>query len=299
VGKAAVRDKRAERIQALREQQAREARRKVTMSITAVAVAIAVVAVLVGVKLVTGSSSSNAAKSGAASAAVVADVTTVPAATFNTVGAGTASNKPIKLNGPPLTAGGLPRILYVGAEYCPYCASERWAVAAALARFGTWSKLGSTHSSTTDIYPNTATLSFHGATFVSPYVSFTGVEQTTNQQVNGQYVPLDKLSAADQAILQKYDAAPYVSSQNAGSIPFIDIGNKWMISGATFNPQILQGKTHEQIAAALKDPTSDISKAIIGSANLITAAICDVTKNAPTNVCTAPGVVAAAKVLHG
>ena len=38
---------------------------------------------------------------------------------------------------PALTSGGKPEILYVGAEYCPYCAAERWAMVVALSRFGT------------------------------------------------------------------------------------------------------------------------------------------------------------------
>jgi hypothetical protein len=194
-----------------------------------------------------------------------------------------------------LTQGGLPRVLYVGAEYCPYCATERWAVVAALSRFGTFSNLGQTTSSASDVYPSTATLSFHGSTFASSTIAFTGVEEQSNQVVNGQYAPLDTLDAADQALVTKYDAAPYTTS--AGAIPFIDIGNKYIIVGASYNPQVLQGKTAAQIAAALSDPTSDIAKGAIGTANVITAAICTTMKNPPAAVCTSAGVQAGAKAL--
>jgi hypothetical protein len=60
---------------------------------------------------------------------------------------------------------------------------------------------------------------------------------------------------------------------------------------------VLKGLTDTQIAAALADPTSPVAKAIDGTANVLTAAICSVTSNAPSNVCTATGVTAAAKAL--
>ncbi len=62
-------------------------------------------------------------------------------------------SKPTVLSGqPPMTLNGKsPAMLYYGAEYCPYCAAERWAMTAALARFGTWSNLQITASSHTDV----------------------------------------------------------------------------------------------------------------------------------------------------
>ena len=93
--------------------------------------------------------------------------------------------------------------------------------------------------------------------------------------------------AAQLALVTKYDAAPYVSSQAAGSIPFIDFGNKYIISGASYDGSVLAGKSWAQISAALKDPTSPITKAIGGTANYITAAICKMTGNQPASACTA------------
>ena len=56
---------------------------------------------------------------------------------------------------------GKPELLYMGGEYCPFCAAERWAIAAAVSRFGTLSGLHFIHSSPTDVYPSTPTLSFY------------------------------------------------------------------------------------------------------------------------------------------
>jgi hypothetical protein len=186
-------------------------------------------------------------------------------------------------------------VLYVGAEYCPYCAAERWAMVVALSRFGTFSGLGQTASAANDVFPSTPTLSFHGSSFRSSTVAFSGVETQSNEVVNGQYAPLDKLSAADEQLFSTYDSPPYVD--DAGSIPFVDIGGKYLISGSTFSPQVLKGKTHQQVAAALSDPSSDIAQAVDGAANLITAAVCATTANTPAPVCASAGVQAAAKRL--
>jgi hypothetical protein len=82
-----------------------------------------------------------------------------------------------------------------------------------------------------------------------------------------------------------------------GSIPFLDLGNRYLVSGASYDPGLLKDKSREQIAAALKDPTSDIAKAVDGTANVLTAAICQLTGNQPAAVCSSSGVTAAAKQL--
>lgn len=287
-----------QRVEAARARQA-AARRKRRLFVLGIPLAVVVlaVAVLVAIKIGTGAGGPRSGKqASAASSAVVSQVTSVPANVLNAVGAGTASGKPRAVDAPPLTSNGKPEILYVGAEYCPFCATERWAVVQALSRFGTFTNLGETASSPSDVYPNTATLTFHGASYTSDYLSFSGKETQSNQVVNGNYAPLDTLSAADQAIFATYNTPPYV--QSPGAIPFIDIGGKYLISGASYNPQVLHGKTHAQIAAQLSDPNSAIAKGVDGAANVLTAAICKITNNQPARVCQASGVTAAAAALN-
>ena len=79
---------------------------------------------------------------------------------------------PASSPGRTLTSDGKPRIVYLGAEYCPYCATERWAMVNALSRFGTFKNLKITTSSATDVDANTPTFSFYGSTFTSPYIKF-------------------------------------------------------------------------------------------------------------------------------
>jgi Domain of unknown function (DUF929) len=259
---------------------------------------VVVVAVLAVVTLATGAGGPKSGEAASAAASsVVAQVASVPANVLDEVGVGTASAKPTTITAPALTSGGKPEALYIGAEYCPYCAAERWAVAVALSRFGTFTGLGETASSPSDVFPNTATLTFHGASYASDYLSFTGKEIQSNQVVNGKYAPLDTLSSTQQALFDKYDAPPYTTS--AGSIPFIDIGGRYLISGASYDAQVLQGKTQAQIAAALSDPNSAIAKAIDGTANLITAAVCQLTNGQPAAVCQSSGVMTATAALGG
>jgi hypothetical protein len=234
---------------------------------------------------------------GAALAPVVKDVTTVPVATLDKVGTGSGSVyakavSTISGTQPPLTSGGKPEMFYAGAEYCPYCAAERWGMIVALSRFGTFTGLATMHSAIKDgagsseVDPNTPTWTFLNAKFTSPYLAFDTVEENTNipDTSNGFYTTLQNPTAAQTALIKKYDFPPYVTGQ--GSIPFVDFGNKYLISGASYDPAVLQGKTWQQVAAALKDPTSPIAKAIDGTANYITAAICKLTNNQPATACT-------------
>ena len=216
-------------------------------------------------------------------ASVIKDVTKVPASTLNAVGAGTAYAKSVQtIHGKALTSGGKPEVLYIGAEYCPYCATERWAMAVALSRFGTFSGLRGIYSSSTDVDPSTPTLTFYKSTYTSKYLTFTPVETTTEDRNTTLQTP----TAAQGKVWQKYDSA--------GNIPFIDFGNKYLINEVTYDPSVLKGKTWAQIAAALNDKSSAIAKGADGSANVITATICKLTHNKPANVCTSPTITSLA-----
>jgi len=243
------------------------------------------VLVIVGLALVVALASGSKNTSGVrpAPAKVLREVTSVPADTFATVGRGSAVAAPQSVSAPALTLDGKPEILYVGAEYCPYCATERWPIVIALSRFGTFSHLKTTHSSTTDSYPNTATFSFHKATFTSKYLAFRGVELTTNQRRGDGYAPLDKLTTTQRNLFLKYTAPPY--GTRSGGIPFIDFGGRFLVNGVSYDPRVLSDKTATDIAGELQDPTTAVSKGAVGVANLFTAAICVLTNGQPASVC--------------
>jgi uncharacterized protein DUF929 len=296
---AAANSARAKAAQVRAEQERAVRRRRLLQAGAAVVAVLVVIGALLGFKLINQGSPAAAPRttptgpaSSPAAAAVVSKVASVPAATLNSIGVGTAGNLPAPVKAPELTADGKPRILYIGAEYCPYCAAQRWAMVQALSRFGTWSGVGLTHSGTNDVFPDTPTLTFHGATYSSKYVSFTGVETSSNQPQGNGYAPLDKMSPADGKIYTTYNQTSY-TGQQAGSIPFVDIAGRYLNVGASYSPQLLAGMTHQQVAAALSDPHSAVAQAVDGTANAITAAICQATGGKPSSVCTAPGVKAA------
>jgi hypothetical protein len=260
-----------------------EMRNRVLLASGAVVVVIAIVVAFVLVKANSNgksNSSSSNGPTGTALTAVVNKVTTVPASTLDAVGAGSVTAGPTAVSGTSLTANGKPEVLYIGAEYCPYCAAQRWAMVVALSRFGTFSGLSTVHSASRDVYPNTPTFTFHGSHYTSKYLSFAPVEETTNVPNGNSYTLLDKPTAAQQALATKYD--------KQGSIPFIDFGNKYVEVGnlAGYGPQDLSGKSWSQIATALSDPSSPIAKAVDGSANYTTATICKLTNNQPASACT-------------
>lgn len=271
-----------------------ERRRRLMLVGGSVVAVLAVVAVIVavGVSSHGRKASKSAAPTTAAPAAVVSAVTSVPASTLTTVGAGTAMAAPQPIKAADLTTSdGKPSVLYVGAEYCPYCAAERWAMVQALSRFGTFHDLGATKSSSHDVFPNTPTFSFHGAGYASDYLGFVGKEIYSNQVQGNGYAPLDTLTGSEQDVFAKY-------SDN-GAFPFIDLGGRYAVSGVQFDNKVLQGLTMAEIANALADPSSPVAKAVDGAANTLAAALCNLTNGKPATACDNPAVSAMRGKLGG
>src|SRR5216683_3455729 len=112
-------------------------------------------------------------------ASVSSQVTGVPTATLDRVGKGAvpsfAQTPFIPGSGAALTSGGKPEMLYIGAEFCPYCAAMRWSMAVALSRFGTLSPLHGIYSSSAsgEVDPHTATPTFYKSSYSSNYLAFT------------------------------------------------------------------------------------------------------------------------------
>jgi disulfide bond formation protein DsbB len=247
-----------------------EARRRLLIAVSSVTAVLAVAAALVAVKL-TSHPPAAAGHESAAAAGVVRQVTTVPAAVLARAGAGQAATalQPVKTAAPPLTAGGKPAIVFVGEESCPFCAAERWSLIVALSHFGTWTNLGSTTSSATDVYPNTATFSFRTAGYHSTQLTLRTTELTDNAGH-----PLQPQTALDTKLIGTYDVPPYVNSADqSGAVPFLDIANRYVLAGAQYNPQVLAGLSSAQIASQLRNPASPVARAIDGSASVIVAAI--------------------------
>ena len=195
-------------------------------------------------------------------------------------------------------ANGKPVVLYIGAGYCPYCAAARWSMVAALSRFGKFSGLSLGSSSPADVFPNTPTFSFYKSSYTSDYIDFQSVEEAGEMQgLDGRYPPLESPTPAQQALLEKYDAPPYVAAAGAGGIPFMLVGGRYMWSGSPFNPGVLSGKSQGAIAATLASGAGEAAQPILSNANEIIAVICAVDGGKPADVCSPPIIKRAAQAL--
>lgn len=273
-------------------------RQRVVLAALAVVVVLLVVGGLVLAKSLSGSGSTKRASGGASSSAITA-ATTVPAATLDKVGAGAytyvkgqSGLQPVQ--GTPISAGSRPTVVYVGAEYCPYCAAQRWPLVVALSRFGKFSGLQTTTSSSSDVHADTPTFTFLEANYTSSYIGFSPVELQDRQGKS-----LQQPSALQQKLVGTYDRPPYQPNAQGQPIPFIYLAGKYVSIGVSYNQDALDGKSIGDIAAALKDPGSAVGERINGAANALTAGICAATGDKPATVCSASGVRAAAARVPG
>lgn len=253
--------------------------------------AIVVIAIVVTVVLSQAGGQSPSTATAPVPVAVLKAVTQPSASELAQIGAGGQSGNLAKLPGPQLADNaGRPVVVYVGAEYCPFCAAERWVIVAALSRFGTFSGLDEMTSSPVDVYPNTSTFTFVNASYSSPSVGFQSSElEDRNRQ------PLQSPSAQVANAFNTFDRPPFTST--TGGFPFLDIAGRYTLSSTSFSPQLLQGLSWTQIASQLQDPSSAVAQAIWGNANILTAAICSATGSQPASVCSAPYIQGIAAIL--
>lgn len=224
------------------------------------------------------------------SVAVFAAATSVPVSTLDAVGAARVSRPAQfgreKLTDGPLIKDGKPEILSASLSWCPHCAANSWAIAVALDRFGSFSKLRTINTGTYHArngakpgYSYTKGLSFTAAGYSSEYITFTPV---VVQDLEGR--PVKQLTAAQKSAL----------GFSLNGFPAMNIGGLYGTVGSGYAPGYLRGAklTHLKIARAMHDPASPIAKRIGGLANFISAGICKATGGVPADVCTSTGVKA-------
>jgi hypothetical protein len=196
--------------------------------------------------------------------------------TLSAVGSVAGVASPRQINGTALDLNGRPEVLYIGAEYCPYCAVERWALLIALSRFGTFSGLQYMLSSSNDVNANTPTFTFWNATYTSEYVSFVPVEEfnRTNEQT-----PWHLLNATEENVMSRY---------RTGGFPFVDLGNKYVVNGvqSSIDLSANDGYNWTKIITSLNDPNSAIAQQIDGAANKLVTTMCKIDGGFPASVCT-------------
>ncbi len=212
-------------------------------------------------------------------------ITGVSANTLSAVGqgpSGLVSPRPIT-GGSNLTLNGKPEVLYIGGDYCPYCAAERWAILVALTKFGNFTGIEYMQSSATDVYSSTSTFTFAHANYTSNYISFVAVEywdRSDNIRTS--------LTSTEQSLFSQYSP-----NQN---IPFVDLANVYLLGGSQYPPSVLRvgnnvnGAPYDwtQIGSQLNNSSSIFAQNVDGAANHLISAICKIDGSKPANVCSQP-----------
>jgi hypothetical protein len=232
---------------------------------------------------------------------VVSAVSKVPPAVFDAVGVtspGAQLVPPTLLVGQPaLQVSGKPVVLYVGAEFCPFCGSERWALIVALSRFGQFSSLRNMQSAQSSAFPGIQTFSFVGTGYSSRYLAFSGVELYSDAiNDDGSFTRIARLTPAQATLVSRY-GTPVPQGTAPGSLPFVDIGNRMVTSTSGFSPAVILRQSQAAIADEVSQPDTVTGQAIVASANYLTAGICEATDHQPGPVCSSKGVRAAALAL--
>lgn len=166
------------------------------------------------------------------------------------------SDQPLK------QSSGKPLIFFMGAGFCPYCASERWAIVRALSNFGSWQGLvGTTSAEHDEKYLSIATLDFSKAKYTSDYVDFIGRET-----VDKNFEPLQELTEKDYEIIDTFNPDQI--------IPFLLIDGQFMQVGSGYSPQFLEGMDHAKVMTEIENYASPLGNAIKTETDNITAFIC-------------------------
>ncbi len=271
--------------QAAKQQAAREARRARSRAygILAIALVVVIVAVLVIVKVAGGGSGSAVDQASPPAgtpipAATLTKLQSVPISTLAAAPTDGVVTTPQSVNDQPLTADGKAEMLFIGAEFCPHCAAERWPLYIALSKFGTFSpQPGRIHSANAD--GDVPTLTFYGTTYSSPYLTFTPVEVYTNKPQGDGYAPLQTPTQAQLTLWE---------DTNGATFPFVDFGGKKVLPSAQYLFTPLENLPFSTVAAQVGDNSTAIGAAIDASAAQLISTICgSLSHDQPSTVCSA------------
>ena len=183
-----------------------------------------------------------------------------------------------KFSSEPYGKNGKVRVLFIGAEFCPFCAAQRWPVVESLKNFGEFSYLSETRSATVQggEASDIATYNFVGIDYKSNYVIFDHKETGDRE-----YNELERLTQEEQNSFSRYNPR--------GSIPFLMIaGDKGIFVqvGSGYSPGTLSRLSFSELKSDLdNNKNTRATQSINNEANVITAFICYNNNNQPENVC--------------
>lgn len=226
---------------------------------------------------------------------------------------------PANYSAPTLSQNNKITFVYIGAQGCPFCAQQRWALALALSNFGNFSNLFDDESATIDgsvptvlfnfssslynkyaalppIYSSTgaaeapygdeyATPFLEGAYYTSNYINFEPFDELVSSfWINTSGLPSD---IQDSVLLPAQEGFG-IKDFSLGGVPFFDINNQYIFDGATVAPILFgqvstvppQYSTQKDILASIQNPASgSFGETALGAANIFTAQICTLLNN--------------------
>jgi hypothetical protein len=205
---------------------------------------------------------------------------------------------------PLLTVNGKPSVIYLGAISCVYCGENRWAMALALSRFGSFQDLFFGYSSFLDgdvptlywapaPYNATAAVDF-GNFYEGTYVTFLSIDYASTitagfQMQNVTYFQ-QQAAAANNTVYEKatdlisllnnYDGTPYTIWGNYSVLgaDATDVGNATTTSSTSSTTSTtalpITSLTHEQILESLAHPDSSFAWTEYAAADYYVGLIC-------------------------
>ncbi len=269
-------------------------RRRLWLASGATAIVVVVIAALLAAYGTSASSNKGSARPAqgtfALSAATLQPLATVPAQTLLAAAraqpAAAAAPTPLPAGAPALTLSGKPEVLYIGANYCPYCAAQRWPLFMALSRFGTFTGVQGTTSSATDVNPSTPTLTFYRSQYHSAYLAFVAVETHGNIALpSGAYPVLATPTPAQASLLARWDVPPYVPAGAAGGIPFVDLGGRSVFVGSQYDASALAGLNFDRAVSQLAAGQTKTARAARAAAGYLVRDLCRLTGDLPAGTC--------------
>lgn len=171
----------------------------------------------------------------------------------------------------PLFINGKLDFLFVGGQFCPFCAMERWAVVMALQHYGNFSNL----SPLVSAEDNVPTYDFIGATYSSNLITFEPFEVWNNVAPPNQQA-LESLPSQPQQIYNTY---------GTGAIPFICIGGSVYRSGAGISLNVNQfaGASRSTITSQIASKSGPFYSQISTEANSLVQLINNLLPNKGVN----------------
>ncbi len=198
---------------------------------------------------------------------------------------------------PLLYVNGKPTVVYLGAISCVYCGENRWAMALALSRFGSFQQLFWGYSALQDgdvptiywapAHFNSSAATEYGNFYNSSLINFVSIEYSSpitqgfnmgtltyfQQEATARANPVYGNATKILIDLNDYSGTPD-TIWGKFSVPSADAVNFGTATSATNTTIPMASFTHQEILAGLAKPSSDFSWAEYAAADYYVALVC-------------------------